>query len=98
MAWVRIDEKDASLLLASGAAISDKLREDLENIGEPRDPRELQIIELVETRDGETECDPDAVVSEGDDNGAYVMTWSWVDFSGTPLDKDIEPEEEDEAA
>lgn len=24
------------------------------------------------------ECDADAVVSMGDDDGAYVMTWKWV--------------------
>lgn len=26
-------------------------------------------------------------VSEGDDNGAYVLGWVWVDFEGTALDK-----------
>lgn len=95
MAWVRIEEKDASLLLASGAAISDKLREDLENIGRPRDPREQQIIDLADTSD-EIEVDPDAVVSEGDDNGAFVMAWLWVPFFRTALDKDIEADEEDD--
>jgi hypothetical protein len=40
-------------------------------------------------RDGEVEIDENAVVSEGDDNGAYVQAWVWVDFSGTPLDKDL---------
>lgn len=31
--------------------------------------------------------DADAVVSEGDDNGAYVHVWVWVPFSGTKLSK-----------
>jgi len=29
-----------------------------------------------------------SLISEGDDNGAYVMAWVWVDFSLTPLDKE----------
>ena len=32
----------------------------------------------VECRGGELECDSDAVVSWGDDPGAYVATWTWV--------------------
>ena len=29
-------------------------------------------------RDGEIEIDSDAVVSKGDDSGAYVMAWMWI--------------------
>lgn len=32
----------------------------------------------VVTVDGECECDDNALVSEGDGPGAYVMTWTWV--------------------
>ena len=32
-------------------------------------------------RDGELEIDPGAVVSKGDDPGAYVMAWLWIDDS-----------------
>jgi hypothetical protein len=39
-------------------------------------------------RDGELELDDNAKVSEGDDNGAYIQTWMWVPFDGTPLDKE----------
>lgn len=39
-------------------------------------------------KDGEIEIDDGAVVSEGDDNGAYVAAWVWVGFGGTELDKD----------
>ena len=28
-------------------------------------------------------------ISEGSDNGAWVRAWVWVDFSDTPLDKEI---------
>jgi hypothetical protein len=46
-------------------------------------------------RDGEIEVDESAIVSEGDDNGAYVSAWLWVPFEGTALDKDLEAEVED---
>jgi hypothetical protein len=39
-------------------------------------------------REGELEFDDDAIVSEGNDNGAYLQAWAWVDFGGTTLDKD----------
>jgi hypothetical protein len=38
--------------------------------------------------EGECEVDDNAVVSEGEDNGAYVQVWAWVSFDGTALDKD----------
>lgn len=56
-------------------------------------PRDRQIIELARERhheDGELEFDdPECIVSEGDDNGAYVLGWKWVDFTGTELDKNL---------
>jgi len=33
------------------------------------------------------EFDDDSIASEGDDNGAYLQAWAWVDFGGTNLDK-----------
>lgn len=33
------------------------------------------------------EIEDDAKVSEGEDNGAYVQAWVWVDFTDTELDK-----------
>ena len=55
------------------------------------DPRRQQILELARAtlvREGELEFDDDAIVSEGNDNGAYLQAWAWVDFGGTTLDKD----------
>lgn len=55
--------------------------------------RIAQIIELAnESRnvdnDGGVEIDDNlAIVSEGDDNGAYVSAWVWVSFASTPLTK-----------
>lgn len=47
-----------------------------------------------EGRDGDLEIDSNAVVSLGDDPGAYVMAWVWVDDSSIwsgPTDSDGEP-------
>lgn len=36
-------------------------------------------------REGAVEIDEGAPVSEGGDNGAYVLAWHWLPFQGTPL-------------
>tara|TARA_R110000868_G_scaffold307677_1_gene569333 strand:- start:703 stop:978 length:276 start_codon:yes stop_codon:yes gene_type:complete len=61
--------------------------------------REAEILAIAE-RSGAFNCDhgieigdpSDAhvMVSEGEDNGAYVRAWVWVSFEGTPLDKEEE--------
>jgi hypothetical protein len=51
--------------------------------------RDKQIAALVETEDEGFECD-NAIVSEGGDNGAYVLGWRWASFSGTEFDKEPE--------
>jgi hypothetical protein len=33
-------------------------------------------------RDGEIEVDSNAIISFGDDDGAYVAAWVWVPFGG----------------
>lgn len=60
------------------------------NTLESRDNEIRALASEMHHRDGELEIDPDAIVSEGDDNGAYVAAWVWVDFSCTELDKDNE--------
>ena len=61
---------------------------------EPLTDRRKAIIDLAREqlplREGTVEIDGDALVSEGDENGAYVQTWGWVDFDGTDLDKEAE--------
>ncbi|MGO9269820.1 MAG: hypothetical protein ACLQOO_06130 [Terriglobia bacterium] len=56
-----------------------------------RNDRERRIAELARqhlTQEGQVEVDDTTVVSEGKDNGGYVMAWLWVDFAGVPgLDK-----------
>ena len=41
----------------------------------------------------ELECDPDAVVSPGDDPGAWVMTWTWVSNEEAGIEEDEEEED-----
>lgn len=58
--------------------------------------RERRIVDLAVQSypwsDGDVELgsehDQHAMVSEGEDNGAYVRAWVWISFEGTPLDKD----------
>jgi hypothetical protein len=58
-------------------------------------PEQRKIAEMVEVSDEGFERDYD-IVSEGADNGAYVLGWRWVSFSGTDMDIDAEDEGEDE--
>ena len=55
--------------------------------------RRKAIIELARAEhqsEGSVEIDDNAELSEGDYNGCYVQAWVWVDFAGTPLDKELE--------
>ena len=77
--WVNLD-KDEINAIESGnkwvrGALATKLRagEDLQNSAEMHAYRDA-----VHLRDGELELDEGAIVSKGDDPGAYVMTWIWV--------------------
>lgn len=54
------------------------------------DERAKEIAAMVQTND-ELEVDG-PMISESDDNGAWVNAWVWVDFSGTKLDKNEEDE------
>jgi len=52
--------------------------------------RHLSIVQMAKDeyhRDGEIEVDDTTVLSEGEDNGAYVCAWVWVGFAGTAYDK-----------
>lgn len=52
----------------------------------------LEMIEWArneyEGYDGDIQVDDNAVISHGEDNGAYVQAWVWVTFDGTRLDKE----------
>lgn len=71
--------------------------------GEDDNLRVGAIINLAEStypwKDGEIEIGDENdkrgyMVSESDDNGAYVRAWVWIDFEGTPLDKNTASDEE----
>lgn len=81
-------------LLTAAKAVekpSSELRQAIEAVEEHlKDSRRQKILELARAtlaHEGELEFDDDAVASEGDDNGAYLQAWVWVDFGGTSLDK-----------
>jgi len=46
------------------------------------------LARIQHERDGVLEIDEHAIVSEGNNNGAYVQAWVWVDFTNTTLDKE----------
>ena len=53
--------------------------------------RHQSIVQMAKDeyhRDGEVEVDDTTVLSEGEDNGAYVCAWVWVGFTGTTYDKE----------
>jgi hypothetical protein len=54
------------------------------------DRREIVAMakDEYEGYDGDIQVDGNAVVSHGEDNGAYVQAWVWVSFDGTRFDKD----------
>lgn len=43
-----------------------------------QDPALQAYRDAVQTREGELEVDDNAIVSESEDGGAYVMAWAWV--------------------
>jgi hypothetical protein len=69
--WIRLDdaERNHLLTLVSDGPLAEKLREQAD-----LDAHAFMAAVQV---DDELELDPDAVVSRGDD-GAFVMTWTWV--------------------
>ena len=78
--------KQEALMAVKGLTFADCV----EFFGE-RNDRERRIAELARerlTQEGELEIDEPTVLSEGDDNGTYIMAWAWVDFAEVPeLDK-----------
>ena len=61
-----------------------------------RDERIIQMARRLVTPKGTSdrfvEIDDDideTSISEGEDNGAWVKAWVWVDFEGTDLDKEL---------
>ena len=59
--------------------------------------RENKILELALKQGGfddDFELDENFCASEGEDNGAFIRCWLWIDFSETELDKESDDEDE----
>lgn len=84
------DDLRRTLLIQKSRAL--QALADLEGSTPEQRERLARIREMAREheREGDLELDDEAVVSEGDDNGAYVQMWKWIDFSGTELCKDPE--------
>lgn len=78
------DRNAADLLLA---------RIDSERKRSPRDKHILKLAQCEAT--DELEVDDDAIISEGDDPGAFVQAWLWVSLPDD--EEDDEGDEEDES-
>lgn len=53
--------------------------------------REAKVIDCLPDRfrcSDDIDIDDSPIISEGDDNGAYVQAWIWAPFAGTELDKE----------
>lgn len=90
------DNKQAALASIGGLTFADCISF-FERQATPRD-KQIQALgnnSRAIDNDGRTEND-NAITSEGEDNGAYLLTWTWVSFEGTDLDKDAEEDEDDE--
>jgi hypothetical protein len=71
--WIQIDPE----AVETGGI--DYIRERIAHYAElEQDANVAKYRAAAERQDGELEVDPDAVVSMGDDPGAYVMSWQWV--------------------
>jgi len=60
-------------------------------------PDEWYVQRAIDTlyRDGECEIDSDAIVSNGDDAGAYVQAWVWVRDDEDSDDTDEDDDDQD---
>jgi hypothetical protein len=89
--WIQIDEKHLDKLKLHEAVsyLFSRVKQYKEI---DSSPLTQQYREAARSSDGEIEVDEDAVVSMGDDPGAYVMCWQWVSNEAAG----IETEEGDE--
>lgn len=106
MAWIYLTDAQKNMVVAAlddqpASEAARLLRATITSAFEPLNDEDDQILSIAQdmryVRDGEVEIDNPGegktVISASDDNGAYVMAWVWADFSGTPLDKENQPEE-----
>ncbi|TBF40439.1 hypothetical protein [Rhizobium leguminosarum] len=70
--WIRLEKDELDLVLKSipEGPLAEKLRK-------PVDPDTAAFAAAVQTSD-DLEVDLDTIISRGEDEGAFVMTWTWV--------------------
>lgn len=92
-----IDQSVASLAQTLDARLRDLIEEGLtfstvvEMFAQRRTQRELAFAQAAQEHsmlsEGALEVDASAIVSEGDDDGAYVSAWLWVDTAKAGLEE-----------
>ncbi|MBY5353686.1 hypothetical protein HFO94_09080 [Rhizobium leguminosarum] len=77
--WIRLEKNELDLILKSipEGPLAEKLRK-------PVDPDTAAFAAAVQTSD-DLEVDLDTIISRGEDDGAFVMTWTWVSNEGAGL-------------
>jgi len=86
--WIQLDQDvlEKLAVLASGAKMSQAANRIRHSISQGKQDLIKQYREAARDRFGEEgvcEIDDDAAVSTGDDAGAYVMTWRWIESPST---------------
>lgn len=82
--WHNLTKGDIELIKVAlegkGAAFDRIIKDFDDTIAEQEGPDAVKYREAASklSKDGELEIDDGAVVSMGDDPGAYVMAWVWV--------------------
>ena len=71
-------------------ALTRRVREALADLDDPMFTRYRRAA-MRETRSGELEIDPGAVVSKGAGAGAYVMAWLWINDEEAGIPEEHEP-------
>ena len=74
--WFNLNDKDLRQIEMLLPELGQRLRSEQASNSEPA---RQDYRDAVPTSDGDLEVDSEAIVSIGDDPGAYVMCWKWVD-------------------
>ena len=78
--YVRFNSDDLDILvrrLGPSHPITLRVRDALDDLTNAQSSHYRDAAHEL-AREGELEIDPNAIVSKGDDAGAYVMAWLWV--------------------
>lgn len=77
--WVNLDKDQIDAIESGNKWVRGALATQLRAGEALQASPEMQAYrDAVRQSDGALECDDGAVVSKGEDEGAYVMTWTWV--------------------